>query len=256
MVHTIFVTLSILVLSIMPLGGNANAAGDGEKPPKLHWHFDGVFGTYDEAALQRGFQVYREVCAACHGLDRVYYRDLSALGYNEAEIKAIASSYMVVDGPDDEGEMFERPGRPSDAFVSPYPNRQAAMSVNNGAFPPDMSLLVKARKGGADYIYGILTGYEDAPHDHELLDGQYWNRYMPGHVIAMAPPLSAEQVSYEDGTPGTVSQYSKDVAEFLTWAAEPHLEARKYTGFKVMFFLIAFAGVMFAVKKKVWSDIH
>lgn len=248
----------ILVAGIIGLsaGSQAKASEGGEPLPHLHWHFDGFAGGYDKAALQRGFQVYREVCAACHSMEYLSYRNLSALGYSEAEVKAIAASYTVTDGPNDEGEMFERNGLPSDRFVSPYPNRQAAMSVNNGAYPPDMSLLAKARHGGADYIYGILTGFEEAPHGHELLPGQYWNRYMPGHVISMAPPLSDGQVSYSDGAPESVSQYARDVAEFLAWASEPHLQARKYTGMKVLMFLLVFAGLMYAVKKKVWADAH
>jgi ubiquinol-cytochrome c reductase cytochrome c1 subunit len=235
--------------------GTAKAAEGGEPLPHLHWHFDGITGTYDKAALQRGFKVYREVCAACHSMDLLHYRNLSALGYSEGQVKAIAAEYEVEDGPNDEGEMYTRPGRPSDRFVNPYPNKQAAMYANNGAMPPDMSLLVKARHGGPDYIYAILTGYEEG-HEKDLMEGQYWNKYMPGHVIAMAPPLSSGMVAYEDGSPETLSQYAKDVSEFLTWASEPHLEARKYTGIKALIFLLVFAGVLYTVKRKVWSDLH
>jgi ubiquinol-cytochrome c reductase cytochrome c1 subunit len=234
----------------------AYAAGDAVPPPDIQWSFDGPTGTYDKAALQRGYKIYREVCAACHSMKRVAFRNLSALGYSEDQIKAIAAEYTVTDGPNDEGEMFDRPARPSDHFKSPYPNDNAAKSVNNGALPPDLSLITKARHGGADYIYGILTGYEDAPHGHALQPGQHWNKYMPGHVIAMAKPLSDGQVAYEDSTPQTVDQYARDVAHFLTWAAEPEMEARKRMGVKVILFLIVFAGMMYAVKRKIWAKVH
>lgn len=238
----------------------AQAAGDAPKPPAQDWSFNGPFGTYDRGALQRGFQVYKQVCSACHGMRLKSYRNLADLGYNEEEIKAIAAEYTVMDGPDGEGEMFERPARPSDRFVSPYPNDETARYANNGALPPDMSLISKARKGGADYIYGILTGYDEEYHgdeDHplELGAGQHYNKYMAGNKIAMANPLSDEMVPYEDGTPMTVEQYAKDVSQFLTWAAEPEMEDRKRMGVKVILFLMAFAGVMYAVKKKIWADV-
>lgn len=229
-----------------------------EGAPKLmkqEWSFDGPFGTYDRAALQRGYKVYREVCSACHSMERLHFRDLEHIGFSEGQVKAVAAEYMITDGPNDEGEMFERPGLPSDQFKSPYANRKAAMYAN-GAYPPDMSLLAKARHGGADYIYNILTGYENPPADHELQPGQNWNRYMPGHVLAMPPPLSDGQVAYDDGTTETVSQYARDVAQFLTWASEPHMEERKQTGVMALLFLLVFTGVMYGVKKKVWASQH
>jgi ubiquinol-cytochrome c reductase cytochrome c1 subunit len=244
----------VLALGLVP-AVNSHAA-EGEKLPHLHWHFDGITGSYDKSALRRGYQVYREVCAACHSMEKIYYRNLTELGFTEEQVKAIASENLVVDGPNDEGDMFERPALPSDAFVSPFPNKKAAAFANNGAYPPDMSLLAKAKYGGADYIYALLTGYEEAPAGVELLDGQYWNKYMPGHVLAMAQPIDDGMVSYEDGSPETLDQYAKDVSEFLTWAAEPKMEARKQTGIKVFIFLLAFAVVMYGVKKKVWADIH
>lgn len=246
----------IFCLLLLTVAAPAWAAGGGEKPPKQDWSFNGVFGTYDRAAMQRGYKVYSQVCAACHSMDRLHYRNLTDLGYNEAQVKAIAANYSVMDGPDDEGEMFERPGLPSDRFVNPYPNTKAGAFANNGAAPPDMSLLAKARAGGPDYIYALLTGYQEPPHDEELLVGQYWNKYMPGHVIAMAPPLSDGLIAYEDNTPETVSQYSKDVAHFLMWAAEPKMEDRKRVGVKAFLFLLVFTFVMYAVKKKVWADAH
>lgn len=223
--------------------------------PSQEWSFSGPFGTFDRGALQRGFQVYQQVCAACHSMDHLAYRNLIALGYNEEQVKAIASQYTTMDGPDDEGEMFERPMKPSDHFKNPYPNEKAARYTNNGALPPDLSLIAKARVGGPDYIYGILTGYEEAPEGETLGTGQYWNKVMPGHKIAMAPPLSDEIVGYEDGTATTKDQYARDVAQFLMWAAEPHMEVRKRTGIKVVLFLLVFAGILYAVKRKVWAGV-
>lgn len=220
------------------------------------WSFSGPFGTYDKAALQRGYKVYREVCSSCHAMKRVAFRNLHALGYHEEEIKAIAAEYKVTDGPNDEGEMFDRMGRPSDYFKSPFANDNAAKFANNGALPPDLSLIVKARHGGPDYVYGILTGYDTPPEGVHLLSGQNWNKAMPGNVIAMAPPLSDEQIAYEDGTPQTVSQYAKDVSQFLTWVSEPEMEDRKRMGVKVVLFLLAFAGVMYGVKRKIWAKVH
>lgn len=240
-----------------PAGADAHDHASGHHQiAKLKWSFDGIFGTYDRGALQRGFQVYKEVCAACHSMSRLSYRNLSDLGYSEAEIKAIAAEASITDGPDDEGEMFERPGRPSDFFKAPYPNVQAAKSVNNGAYPPDFSLLEKSRHGGADYIYAIMTGYSEAPAGKELMPGQYWNSAMTGNVIAMPPPLNADQVAYSDGTEQSVEQYAKDVAHFLTWASEPKMEIRKRTGVKVFLFLLIFSAVMYGVKRKIWSDLH
>ncbi|MCF8496063.1 MAG: cytochrome b N-terminal domain-containing protein [Alphaproteobacteria bacterium] len=248
---------AIVILAVLCLASpSARAAGDAVHPPAQHWSFNGPFGTFDRASLQRGLKVYREVCSACHSLDRVHYRNLEALGYDEAQVKAIAAEYTVTDGPNDEGEMFERPARPSDPFKAPFMNENAAKFANNGALPPDLSLIVKARHNGPDYVSGILTGYEPAPEGHELLPGQNWNKYMPGHVIAMAPPLLDGGVAYEDGSPETVEQYSHDVVNFLTWAADPYLEERKRLGISVLIFLAVFAGLMYAVKRRLWSDIH
>lgn len=234
----------------------SHGGGHGGGGAHQDWHFSGMFGSYDRAALQRGLKVYREVCSACHSLKRVYYRNLEALGYDEGQVKNIASQYNVTDGPNDEGEMFERPGLPSDHFVSPYPNDNAAKSVNNGALPPDLSLITKARHHGSDHVYGILTGFEQPPEGTTLLPGQHWNKHMPGNIIAMAPPLQDGQVAYEDDVPQTVDQYSRDVAEFLTWAADPYMEERKRTGIKVLIFLAVFAGLMYAVKRRIWAKLH
>lgn len=251
----IFAALFLAFLSgaVAPLSASAN---EGEKPPAQSWPQSGPFGTYDRAALQRGYQVYKEVCSSCHAMKRVRFRNLADLGYSEEQIKALAAQYTVTDGPNDEGEMFERPARPSDPFKSPFPNDNAAKAGNGGALPPDLSLIVKAREGGKDYIYGLLTGFGTAPRGHEVPDGKYWNHYFPGNVISMPPPLTDGQITYADGSPQTVSQYARDVAQFLSWAAEPELETRKRTGVKVLIFLAVFAGVFYAAKRKIWSDLH
>lgn len=250
------VLMAVASASVSLSAAPANAAGDAIDIPSRQWSFDGLLGTYDKSQLQRGFQVYKEVCAACHGLDRVSYRNLTALGYSEEQVKAVASEYTVQDGPDSEGEMFDRPARPSDRFVNPYPNVQAARSVNNGAYPLDLSLITKARPAGADYIAALLTGFEEAPADVEMGAGMHYNKYFQGHQIAMAPPLSAGQVSYADGVEATVEQMSQDVAAFLTWSAEPHMDARKRMGVKVLIFLIIMSFIMYRVKRKIWSDQH
>ncbi len=247
----------ILLIGALAVSPVAHAAGGGgEKLPNEHWSFEGPFGTYDRGALQRGYQIYSQVCSACHSMKYLSYRNLSALGYSPDEVKAIASQYTIIDGPDDEGEMFERPGKPSDRFKAPYANDNAAKYVNNGALPPDLSLITKARPNGANYVYGLLTGYEDhAPEGEELATGQYWNKYMDGHKIAMAPPLADEVVAYEDGSATTLDQYARDVTQFLTWAAEPEMEVRKRTGIKVLLFLSIFAFIMWRVKKKIWKNV-
>jgi ubiquinol-cytochrome c reductase cytochrome c1 subunit len=249
------IKLARLIFVFMTFPVAAMAAGGSVDLPHQHWHFDGVTGTYDQASMQRGLKVYREVCSACHGLDRVYFRNLEALGYEEGQIKNIASEYTVMDGPNDEGEMFERTGRPSDRFPNPFVNKQAATAAN-GAYPPDLSLIAKARPHGPDYLYALLTGYEDVSLHADVPEGKYWNKYFPGHIISMAPPLMEGQVAYEDGTPMTVEQYAYDLANFLKWAADPFMEERKRTGIKVILFLLAFAGIMYAYKKKIWADAH
>jgi ubiquinol-cytochrome c reductase cytochrome c1 subunit len=237
------------------LAGPAFAAGDAPKPPKVHWSFAGMFGTFDRAELQRGFQVYKEVCAACHSLKYLSYRDLAALGFNEEEVKAIAAGFEVQDL-NDEGEPAKRPARPSDRFVSPFPNDKAARAANNGALPPDLTLLTKAREGFQDYMHGLLIGYENPPAGFQMQPGMNYNKYFPGHQIAMPPPLSEGQVTYADNTKATVEQMARDVVAFLSWAAEPELEARKAMGVKVILFLIVLSGLLYAVKRKVWSDVH
>jgi ubiquinol-cytochrome c reductase cytochrome c1 subunit len=232
------------------------ASGDTPHAPQQEWSFSGLFGTYDRASAQRGFQVYKEVCSGCHGMNLLSYRHLTGIGFSEAEIKAIAATVEVQDGPDSEGEMFDRPGTPADRFISPFPNVQAAAASNGGKAPPDLSLMTKARIGGSDYVYGLLTGYSDAPAGIEVPEGGNYNKYYPGHVIAMAAPLYDEAVEYNDGTNPTLAQHAKDVTTFLTWAAEPEMEDRKRMGIKVILFLLVLTGMLYAVKRKVWEDLH
>lgn len=224
--------------------------------PSHEWSFSGLFGTFDRAKQQRGLQVYREVCAACHGLRLVAFRNLTDLGYNEDEIRSLAAEYQIEDGPDENGDMFMREGVASDFFPPPFPNENAARMANNGALPPDLSLITKARQQGPDYLYHLLLGYQDPPADVEMMEGMYYNAYFPGHQIAMAPPLMEGVVSYADGTPATTEQMAEDLTYFLTWAAEPNLEARKQMGMKVILFLLIFTGLLYAVKRKVWADLH
>lgn len=242
------------LLAAMP--APARAAGEAIAIPDTRFSFDGVFGTYDRASAQRGFQVYKEVCASCHGMRLLSYRNLRDLGLTEQQVVAIASQFQIQDGPNDEGEMFERAGRPSDRFRSPFPNANAARAANNGAYPPDLSVIAKARLGGADYLYALLTGYADPPPGVTLMEGMNYNRYFPGHQIAMAPPLNADQVQYSDGTPATVENMARDVATFLQWAAEPELEQRRAMGIKVILFLTVLGGLAYAVKRKVWANAH
>ncbi len=249
---TIFTT--VLVGSLV--AAYAFAAGDAKHPRQMHWAFDGVFGHVDKPSAQRGFQVYKEVCAACHGLKRIAFRNLTEIGFSEAEVKSLAASYQVVDGPNDDGDMFERAGKPSDYFPEPYANEQQARATHNGAYPPDLSLIIKARQDGANYVHSLLTGYEEAPSDMQIGEGMSYNPYFAGGQIAMVSPLSDELVSYEDGTQASVEQMSKDVVTFLQWAAEPEMQARKQMGLKVLVFLAIFTGFMYLAKRNLWRKLH
>ncbi len=231
-------------------------AAEAPHPPSRDWSFDGVFGTYDRGELQRGYQVYAEGCAGCHSLRLIAYRNLAEIGFSEDQIKKIAAEAEVTDGPNDEGEMFQRPAKPSDRFVPPFPNANAARAANNGAMPPDLSLITKARAGGADYVHALLTGYRDAPKDVQMGEGMNYNPYFPGNAIAMPPPLSDDQIEYADKTKATVVQMASDVSAFLTWAAEPELEERKRLGIKVMLFLLVLTGMLYALKRKMWAKLH
>ena len=225
---------------------------------EVDWSFKGITGKFDRSSLQRGYQVYTEVCASCHSMNLVSYRNLGEPGgpeFSVDQVKAIAANFEVEDGPNSDGEMFTRPGRPSDKFVSPYPNVQAATAANGGAYPPDMSVLVKARKGGSDYIYSVLMGYEEPPAGFELEDGVYYNKYMDGKKIKMSNPLSDGIVTYADGTEASEAQMAKDVTTFLTWTAEPHLETRHKMGVKVLIFLTIFTLLVYLSMKRIWSRI-
>jgi len=221
------------------------------------WSFEGLFGTFDRTSLQRGYQVYNEVCAGCHSVKHLSYRNLSEKGgpeFSIEEAKAIASQFEVEDGPNSDGEMFMRAARLSDKFASPYPNVEASTAANDGAYPPDMSVLAKARAGGADYIYSLLLGYEEAPTNFELDDGVYYNKYMPGNKIKMSEPISDGIVEYSDGTNATKEQIAKDVTSFLVWTSEPHLESQHRMGFKVIIYLIILIILVYMSKQKVWSQ--
>ena len=223
------------------------------------WSFKGYFGKFDRAALQRGYQVYTEVCASCHSMKYLSYRNLAEEGgpeFSEEEAKAIAASFEVTDGPNDDGEMFTRPAKLSDKFVNPYQNDKEAIASNGGAYPPDMSVLVKARKGGADYVYSVLLGYEDPPSGISLDDGVYYNKYMYGNNIKMPKPLSDGMVDYNDGTNATEEQMAKDVVTFLAWSAEPHLEARHKIGFKAIVYLVILSILVYLSMKRLWSRIE
>lgn len=244
-------------------------------PHQEKWSFAGPFGTFDKGQLQRGLKVYKEVCSACHSLDLVSFRNLSALGYTDEQVKAFASQYDVQDGPNAEGEMFTRKGIPTDHFPSPFANSVAAAAANNGAAPPDLSLMAKARavergfptfvfdiftqyaEGGPDYVHALLTGFDEKPPaGMQIAEGTHYNPFfISAKALAMAKPLSDDQVTYDDGSPQTVDQYSRDVAAFLMWTAEPHLEDRKRTGFRVMVFLVLFAGLTYIAKRQIWSDV-
>jgi ubiquinol-cytochrome c reductase cytochrome c1 subunit len=246
-----------------------------DEPKEMDWSFAGPFGTYDKAQLQRGLKVYKEVCSACHSMNLVAFRTLSDLGYSEAQIKSLSAEYTIHDGPNDAGDMFDRPGKPSDHFPAPFANEEAAAASNGGAAPPDMSLLAKARgvergfprfvfdiftqyaQGGPDYIHSLLTGYDETPPAGMVIpEGTHYNPYfMSGVSLKMPKPLSDGQVTYDDGSPQTIDQYSRDVSAFLMWAAEPHMEDRKKTGFRVLVFLLLFGALMYLTKRKVWEGV-
>jgi ubiquinol-cytochrome c reductase cytochrome b/c1 subunit len=272
--------IALAVAGTLFAGSTHNArAEETEVPPSQKWSFAGPMGTFDRGSLQRGLKVYKEVCSACHSLNYIAFRNLAdegGPGYSVAQTAALAGEYKVKDGPNDQGEMFERPGRPADYFPAPFPNEQAARVANGGGLPPDLSLITKARsyergfpnfifdfftqfqEQGPNYVSALLQGFEEKPPAGAtpLPPGSYYNKYFPGHAIKMPKPLSDGQVTFDDGSPATVAQYAKDVTTFLMWTAEPHMEARKHLGLQVFVFLILFAGLMYFTKKKVWADAH
>ena len=271
------VTALVLAVTLPGMSMLKAYAQEADAPPLQKWSFAGPFGQYDPEQLQRGFKVYREVCSICHSLKLLAFRNLADPGgpaFTEAQAAAIASSFQVTDGPNDQGQMFQRPGKISDYFPPPFANDQAARAALGGGLPPDMSDLAKARsyergfpwfildaftmyqEDGPDYIHAILNGYEKAPAGFPLAPGTQYNKYFPGHAIAMPKPLSDGQVEYTDGTPQTVEQYGRDVSAFLMWAAEPKLDERKRLGFQVMIYLLIFAGLLYFTKKKIWRGVE
>jgi ubiquinol-cytochrome c reductase cytochrome c1 subunit len=275
------VAAAAAVAALVGFADVARAAGETPTPPQEKWSFSGPFGTFDRGQLQRGFKVYREVCANCHGLKLVAFRMLAQPGgpeFSKKQVEALAAEYKIKDGPNESGDMFERPGRPADFFPSPFPNEQAAAAANGGKAPPDLSVMAKARtyergfpwfvidavtqyqEQGPDYLTALLQGYKDPPAGLNVPAGTHYNEYYPGHLIAMPKPINDGQVSYPQDNgkpvvPETVPQYSHDVTAFLMWAAEPHLEARKRLGFQVMLFLILLSVLLYFTKKKVWADV-
>ncbi|MGV6800656.1 MAG: cytochrome c1 [bacterium] len=303
MIKKISTLIGLCGLAMVVMTSSALASGGQTRELKeIHWHFSGPFGTYDKASVQRGWQVYREVCSSCHSVELMSFRNLGQKGgpyYMEKcpegfpenldcsnpndnpIVKAFAAEYKVMDGPDDQGDMFERTALPSDRVPSPYPNRETSIAANGGAHPPDFSLLAKARKHGPNHIYSILTGYEEAPSDVTIPAGQYYNPYFPGdmtsllkpelvehghakegvHVpeggtLKMPPPLSDGIVSYEDGSPETVEQYAADVVNFMMWIAEPKMEERKQMGVLVMLYLFIFSIITYISYKKIWARVE
>jgi ubiquinol-cytochrome c reductase cytochrome c1 subunit len=236
-----------------------NASDEPKHPMQMKWSFDGMTGKFDKQSIQRGFKVYKEVCSACHSIKRVAFRNLMEIGFSQDEVKALASEYEVKDGPDEEGEMFERPARLADIIPGPYPNEKAARAANNGAYPLDLSLIIKARHDGANYVYSLLTGYSNPPSDFELGENMYYNPYFAagGDQLAMTPPLHTEgQVEFDDGTKATVDQMSNDVVNFLQWVAEPEMQESKSLGIKVLIFLVFFTILFYIAKKRIWKRIE
>jgi len=252
---------AVLFALAVPEFALAEEAPNGHGPAieAQEWSFDPPFGSYNQAQLQRGYWVYKDICANCHSLSLLHYRNLGDPGgphFSEKAVQTLAAQVQVTDGPDDKGQMFQRPGRPSDPFRSPYPNDQAARAANKGALPPDLSVMAKARPGGPDYIYALLTGYEQPPPGFEMTQGMQYNKAFPGHQIAMPNPLVDGVVPYTDGTKPTVDNYARDVSAFLMWTAEPKLEERHKLGARVMIFLLVFAVIMYLSKRAIWARLH
>jgi len=249
----------ILIAFIIAIPIKAIAAGGEHEaltPKQLSWSFEGMFGKIDQRSAQRGFKVYNEICASCHSLKLFSYRNLADIGFSEDEIKQIAKQYIVKDGPNDEGEMFERLALPSDRFVSPYPNEQAARFANGGAYPPDLSLIIKARMDGANYLYSILSGYQKAPVGFHLTPGKYYNPYFEGRQIGMPKPITDDgDVEYFDGTIASKEQMIIDVVNFLQFVAEPETDKRKKMGLATLTFL-AFMTILFIIsKRRIWKAV-
>lgn len=250
-----FIISAAMGLSLA-VSSTAYAAGDMVKPIDMNWSSEGLFGTFNREDVKKGGQIFFEVCNGCHGMDMVAYRNLAEIGWTEQEAKDLAAEYEVEDGPNEEGEMFMRPARLSDRIVNPFPNEKAARYANGGAFPPDLSVITKARVGGSDYIYSLMVGYKDeAPEGVEMSEGTNYNDYFPGHQIFMAAPLYGEYFEYEDGSVSTLEDEAKYIVSFLNWAAEPELEERKSLGIKVLLYLIVLTAMFYALKRRIWNRI-
>ncbi len=253
--RVVSVATGMVAAAMMMISAPAMAAGGGGDIKQHEWTFDGPFGHFDKASLQRGFQVYREVCSSCHGIEFISFRNFADLGYSEAEIKAIAAEYEVTDGPNDEGEMFQRAAIPADRVPNPYPNENAARSANGGAYPPDLSLIVKARPDGANYLYSLLTSYVDAPSDMNVPDGMYYNKAYSGNLIAMPQPLYGDDITLANGGDTSPEALAEDVVAFLAWTSEPEMETRKRTGIAVMLFLFVMCFVSYGSMRYIWADV-
>ena len=251
-----FAAAAVAVVAIGLAATPVRASGEGIVIPDQSWSFAGVFGTFDRAELQRGFQVYQEVCSGCHSLNYISFRNLGDLGFNENEIKSIAAQYEVEDGPNADGDMFTRAALPSDRVPAPFANDNAARASNGGAMPPDLSLMVDARPNGANYVYALLMGYADAPSGMTIGEGMTYNAYFPGQQVAMPPPLSDDGVEYADGTSATSAQQARDITAFLAWTTEPNMEERKRMGVMVILFLLVMTGLLYVSKRKIWAGVH
>ena len=230
-------------------------AAEHSAPPTEQWSFNGVLGKFDRQQLQRGFQVYKDVCAACHSLQYVSFRNFEALGYSEEQIKALAAQYEVDDGPDENGEMFKRKAKAADRLPKPFANDVLARLANGGVLPPDLSLMTKARVGGPDYVYHLLMGYEDPPAGVQMMDGLSYNKYFAGNQIAMSKQVQDGLVTYADGAPNTAADIARDVTAFLHWAAEPQLDARHSTGVRVLLYALLFTVLAYFYKRRLWAKI-
>nr|WP_228073862.1 cytochrome c1 [Kordiimonas pumila] len=247
--------IALALTAVAGFAGMVQASGADKHPMKLEWSFEGAFGTFDKAAAQRGWQVYKQVCSACHSLKYFHFRNLEGIGYEEDMIKAFAAEYTVAGDPDDFGDPTERAALPQDVFPAPFANENAARASNGGALPPDLSLIIKARHDGANYVHSLLTGYEDAPAGHEITPGKHYNPYFKGGQISMAAPLAEGILEYEDGTAATSEQMARDVVQFLTYVAEPGLDARHQMGFKVLAYLAVLTLIFYLSMKKLWKPI-
>jgi ubiquinol-cytochrome c reductase cytochrome c1 subunit len=250
-----FKNIAVALVAVVGITGTIMASAAGKHPETQAWSFEGMTGKYDMPAVQRGWQVYKEVCSACHSLKYFHFRNLAEMGYDEDMIKAFAKEYEVAGEPDEYGDETVRPALPQDVFPAPFANENAARASNGGALPPDLSLIIKARHDGSNYLFSLMTGYSDAPADHDIAEGKSYNPYFKGGQIGMAPPLGEDILEYEDGTPATQEQMARDVVQFLTFVADPKMEARKHMGLNVLLFLLAMTIIFYLSMKKIWKPV-